>query len=189
MTKSMGKLEELRDIKNQSNKVHLLFGILRKKENDKITKPIIVREIITDYETTLAILKARMNQIEGNWRIYITVNERDCEKALKELVIDYIKGEKEISSRLVSYYKTCLMQPHNKAERKFLLDIDDKNSIDEIKTILESNNIEILDFVETPNGYHIVTYPFDRRILPKCVDVKPDALKFKEMYIVYKGEM
>jgi hypothetical protein len=79
------------------------------------------------------------------------------------------------------------MQPHNKAERKFLLDIDDKDSIDVVKTILEIAKIEILDFIETPNGYHIVTFPFDRRILPKCVDVKPDALKFKEMYIV-KGE-
>jgi hypothetical protein len=171
-----------------NTKVHVYFAVKRNKDN----KPehhghSSVREICSDNEPqTIRRLKASITE-PGIWRIYRSVNSRDVKKAELELVktlIDRMALPLSTSPLpLISLWKTILMQPHNKAEKKFLIDID---SEDALTPVLSNPVIEIERQVRTPNGYHLVCKPFDVRILEgiQNASIQKDGLLFIDRFEV-----
>lgn len=184
--------------------MHVYCAIKRKKENipeHLINGPIVIRESDI-HEDTISLLKESTKKYPGIWRIYRSVNKRDVKKSELELVktlIDkhttHIKPDIKPVPRL---WKTILMQPRNKAEYKYLIDIDNVAIIDSVKEILTDyitnyNNsgknkrlMNSFDTIKTPNGYHIIIEPFDIRILnhfsEKDCSINKDGLLFIERY-------
>jgi hypothetical protein len=192
---TMGELEN-QDEEIEGKKILLLYAILRKRENPGVTKPRVIRQVmrvdknlspftnnILEYKEDIEIIKSRLKE-RGVWRIYETVNARNPVLSQKELMIRLIKNEKDYSLNIDSLWKTCLMQPENKAERFFLIDIDtkDENIIKAIELLLEERHINYL-LRETVRGYHIKSDVFDIRLITndpfyKDVEIKKDALFF-----------
>lgn len=185
--------------------IHVYCAIKRKKENTPeylINGPTVIRESDI-HEDTVSLLKESTKKYPGVWRIYRSVNKRDVKKSELELVKTLIdkhttrQGDFKPVPRL---WKTILMQPRNRAERKFLIDIDNIAIIDTVKEILTNyindynNNgknkqlMTLFDTIKTPNGYHIISEPFDERILSNFskddCSINKDGLLFIERYTV-----
>lgn len=182
--KSMGNQEDKLtfDDVDETSTVKLYYALMRKKENPGVTRPLVMRQIIHNKDVDLAVLMTRIQSIPGVWRLYETVNARDVKKARQALLIELIKDTAgKFDHRIDSLWKTCLMQPENKAENLFVLDIDTKNDdeIDHITRILDAAHA-VYEKRETVNGYHIRTTKFDTRLLKDVpnVEIKRDALFF-----------
>jgi len=165
--------------------MYILEAIRRKKdpENEGL-KEFCVRHICLDIVRDLAILKAKISNEAGVFRIYRTVNYRDPIKAINLLQHKLIDGI-ENPENLESVWRTCLAQPECKAENLFLIDIDSKDlTNEECLTVLQMNGIKVHEYCLTPNGYHFIVDKFDTTIELPLVDyeVKKDALFFLQMY-------
>jgi len=147
--------------RNCKKNVHVYLGFLRRKFN-KDSKPREIRRIAKSDED-LEILKRELEAIGGYWRVHRTVNMRSTEKAFK-LLQHYMIDHPDCASYLDSVWKTMLLQKGSSSERKFMLDIDFKceNKLKDLKDYLDIKYIKILESVETPNGYHYITMPFNR---------------------------
>ena len=155
----------------QAPSYHILLAIRRKKDNPEL-KEVVFRQIIRDLDVDLEILKTRIHGNSGFWRIYHTVNARLHRPAMK-LLMKRLIDFPEDSYRIDTLFKTFLLKPECKATRHFLIDIDTKDSIifNQVNTILESNDVKIFNYAQTPNGFHIVTDKFDTRLLSGFEDV------------------
>lgn len=118
-------------------------------------------------------------------RLYSCVNPRKFDKAIKMFhhkLIDICDDEEkfrfflDIRAKFVS----CLMQQENRAESNFLLDFDDgMGVIDPLMTYrLMDAGIQTIDAYSTPNGYHIITRPFNPEIIREThnCEIKKDGL-------------
>jgi len=155
--------------KEYASSVHLLMGFQRTKDNEKHSGSC-VRMVIRDFETDLKLLEYRLRLRGGTWRIHKTVNARDTEKARKWLIhklIDFPDGAGFIDS----LWRTALLQPECVyGEKKFLFDVDtkDEQKIEVFRdTVKKSTENQFYNFVaqivETVNGWHYITVPFDTR--------------------------
>lgn len=159
---------------DEQDKVHILMAIRRKKENDGITckEELCFREVCYNETEALAILKARIADKPGVWRIYKTVNRRNVQMAKKLMLKWYIDGL-YTKSRWNSVFTKALLQQECRAEKFALVDIDttDATKIQAVKAVIfnklqETYGCEFtLEEVATPNGMHIRCKPFDKRIL------------------------
>lgn len=150
--------------KTRRDEVHLFLAFQRNKYAGKTS---CVRVVIKHYEVDLAVLEARLLSMGGKWRIHRTVNSRDTEKARLWLIhklIDFPEGRGFIDS----LWKTALLQEsHVYGKKKFLLDVDTKTP--EAMLWIENNKkSEILERVETPNGFHFVVPAHDTRYFDQC---------------------
>jgi len=170
--------------------MYMYLALFRKKENVKKS----VQEFDSNHNGVTSIreigrfpepqiikkLKAAISNFPGTWRIYRSVNERDFKKAMIQLQIEMIKG-KVLPEKVETRWKSILMSPENKLNRgKWLIDIDDKEQIDNIKEYLKDRAL-LHETFRTPNGFGITCDPFDSRefIFPDVSIVK-DALRFIE---------
>ena len=169
-----------RDTKVES--YHLFIAIRRKKENREL-KEICFRHIIRDDEMDLRLLKEKIKGIPGIWRIYKTVNARKVEPARKLLMKRLIDEHEKLEYRIDSLWKTCLLQPECKAERKFLIDVDAGDVPKELISLMYQKKIIMDEQIKTPNGYHLICKELDTRLLEGIKDVsfKRDAIKFVEL--------
>jgi len=167
----------------KSKAVHILMALRRKKENRQVQE-LCFRQVVRDEEVDLRILRERIKDIEGVWRIYHTVNRRDVDKALK-LLMKHMIDRPEDAYRLTSIWKTCLMKPTSKYEKNFLIDIDSesKDLRDEVLEGLKTSEIKIFKRIRTPNGFHIVTEKFDTRLL---VHLRPTVEIHRDRYYFVK---
>ena len=152
--------------------LHLLMAIRSKKENRNETE-YCIRRVIRDEEQDLAILEREVANIKGTWRIYHTVNARDPQMALKTTLAHLILHPED-ASRVDSIWKTQLMKPTCKAERKYLIDIDTNEQFryENTKKLLNDANVQILHEIKTPNGWHIITEKFDTRLIHDLKDIE-----------------
>lgn len=121
-------------------------------------------------------------------RLYISVNSRDEKKIQRDLFIELYDKQMDFVSftrKLVSIAN----KDDNKASRNYLLDYDKDTTeeemlkdIEEIKgNITHGNMLEILLYQKTPNGWHIITNPFDITAIKKdYITVKKDGMFLKE---------
>lgn len=173
-------------MKNKDNHVnetvHLYLALRRKKENPNLSS-ICFREIIEDMEVDLDRLKLRCKAEGGIWRIHQTVNSRSIQKATKILQHKMI-DDPSITNRLVSIWKTCLLQSEAKADKYFLLDVDSELAYKKTKEIVINTGDYMLWENKTPNGHHIITKPFDTRLISTIEDVSvhKDGYVFLELY-------
>lgn len=158
---------------NQVKEVHVYLGLQRVKDNGS---HICFRHICYDEKIDLELIRNRCKLYPGIWRIHRTVNKRNLEKARKMFIHTLLDTDRNDVDRL---WRSCILQNENKAEKKLLLDLDDKQKYNEIKNILTINNIDIVEEKETVNGYHIVINKCDTRLFK---DIK-DLTILKDGYI------
>jgi len=147
----------------QTESVDLLLAFSRKKDGEPNRK--CIRTIIRDYDLDLSILEAKIKIIGGKWRIHKTINSRDTEKARKWLIHKLIDNP-EFAGCIDSLWRTALLQKECiYGEKRFLLDIDTKESelLEIVMQKIKNNKGEIKQFIETPAGVHFVTNCFDTR--------------------------
>lgn len=155
--------------------VHVLLAVKRRKENDGITckQELCYRQVCYDHERDLRVLKARIADQPGVWRIYKTVNRRKVQEAKKIMLKWYIDGL-HMKSRWNSVFTTALLQKECRGEKFALVDIDSTEfkdlvlvgeTIDNWMHKQGKTSDESAKVIATPNGFHIVCEPFDKRIL------------------------
>ena len=159
------------EIKHKDETVHLLLALRRNKFNEKTDGPRCLRSIIRDEALDLKLMEERIRYFGDRWRIHKTVNSRSVKKAYKILQHKLIDNP-ENCLFLDSLWRTCLLQKEAKAERYFMFDVDtkDKIAIGRFEHCLPTNyeigdgyvrNIALIKKIETPNGFHYITHPFD----------------------------
>jgi hypothetical protein len=174
---------------------HMFLALFRGKDNKDFqrSKAPVIRQIIgSEPSLDLDILyaKIRRNTNRGIWRIYVTVNSRNKRKALNLFVHKIIDLHSDKNSEICidSVWKSCLLQPECRADKFFLLDIDSEKAYAYVENALRQELIKSVHmplneaFIKTPNGWHLVTEPFDIRIL-KCegLELKRDGYLFVEL--------
>lgn len=172
--------------------MYVYNAIRRPKENETIEGPRIIRAVHyphQDVEQVKNRLRNSCLSFPGTWRLYRSVNRRDEKKAKIELaktLIDQLTNPQGTTDKNPeSLWKTILMQPRNKAERLFLIDIDSQEGVvlDEVLRALPDKRM-IKDYIHSPNGIHIVIEPFNTALLRDIhqVEVKKDALLYIETF-------
>jgi len=166
--------------------LHFFIAIRRKKENrDK--QELVFRQIIRNEPEDLDIIKTRISHHSGTWRIYKTVNARSVTKALKIFQHQLLDNPEQFKYRIDYLWRTCLLKREARAEKKFHVDIDvkDISKIMDVKEYLLKEGVEILEEIGSPNGYHLVTTPFNRQKFKiENVEVNPDGYIFVDKIIV-----
>lgn len=174
-----------------SDPCYVYFAIRRQKENPgwNGTGPRVIREVDRHLDT-VSVLKDRTARIPGIWRIYRSVNRRDLMKTdieLAKVLIDRIHKPNIDDKPVDKLWKSLLMQPRNKFERKYLVDFDSTNKelYNEIIGVLKP--FEVIEMEKpTPNGMHIICKPFDVRLMNDFpeVSVHKDGLLYMERYTI-----
>lgn len=145
--------------KHYAEAVNVLMALSRTKDGQEAK---CLRVVEKDPVLDLQILELRARAIGGKWRIHRTVNKRDTEKAriwLLHKLIDFPEGRGFIDS----LWRTALLQPqHIYGEKKFLLDVDTKDS-DSVYLVRQIVGENLIEAVETENGWHFITKPHDTR--------------------------
>ena len=147
------------EVKEYADALDVYMALSRTKDNQEAK---CIREVARNPERALYLLEMKIKLVGGKWRIHKTVNKRDTEKARKWLLkklIDFPEGRGFVDS----LWRTALLQPECVyGEKKFLLDVDTKDlkKLQAVTHLVGTNNIEE---VETENGWHFITKPFDTR--------------------------
>lgn len=161
---------------------HIYIALRRKKENRELPE-LCFRQIIRDEELDIEMLRAKIKNIPGTWRIYKTVNARKVEPARKLLMKHLIDEPEKFVYRIDSLWKNCLLQKVCKGERNFMIDFDDNISKVNLLKFLDNRKITHSEIIKTPNGWHIICPELDTRLLQgeENVEVKRDDIKFVEL--------
>lgn len=170
------------------NDMYMYEAIKRPKENADMSGLRFIREVGYDRFTEKEIidrLELKISSTPGIWRIYRSVNKRDERKAKLELAETLIKQlvypESVSNKDPESLWKDILMQPHNKAERLFLIDLD-SNDEALAKKIIYNPAITVHDKIKSPNGFHLICDPFD----PRQIEGMPEASVVKDALVYIK---
>ncbi|MHA1755085.1 MAG: hypothetical protein ACTSYR_06210, partial [Candidatus Odinarchaeia archaeon] len=146
------------------DKIHMFLGLQR---ISKQGKKRCIRHVIKDEDETvdLEIFEAKLKAIGGEWRIHKTVNARCPEKARKWL-IKHLIDFPEKASLIDTVWRTALLQKECACTpRFFMLDVDtqDDGKMNKVMEIIFNKRIILLKVIKSPNGYHLITEPFDTR--------------------------
>lgn len=120
-------------------------------------------------------------------RFYISVNARDNDKTRKALMHLLIDAQDVDMATIGQMAVSVAMQPEQRAERRWLLDVDDpsRTHVEALRRRIEriyeeSEAPGAVTVIPTINGYHLVcSHGFDTRLLGSMLDrveVKRDAL-------------
>lgn len=161
----------------RENEAYIVMAIARRKFNPDISNSneIVHRRVITcedDIDDQIDDLLALTSRHNLNFRIYLTVNPRDTVSAYHAFVQDLVSWSEAMHNgddgvltrmgRINSEWKSTLHSPDHKADSLFQFDVDDvteKEAWDFHKDVGEETTV--VGFVKTPNGYHIMTKPFN----------------------------
>lgn len=163
---------EAKDIPFLSTGVRVLMCTLRSKEGGSNNRPDRhatkkVSMNSREFEKTLSEMLA--DKKEGE-RIYVTINERDIEKAIRKFKEIQLENDYQSDYNRHQFYNdirnkwiSCLMKPTSKASSYFLIDIDEGETVtlDEAEAILEREAVSVIMKYKTKNGYHLITQPFN----------------------------
>lgn len=194
-------------------RVYLLMAITRKNENEHLTEntDIVFREVLKKPEDVDRKVDKLQNAAESYtsdnqetpiFRLYVTVNARNTldtywnyRQRMDGWIQDLMNGDDAAAYKLKkidSHWKSELQRDPNRDETRFLFDVDDPTeSLDEYTAVL-ADFTEVVTTRETPNGYHVVTEPFDYNELPEVFtedveDVKTDSMMFL-CYLTGRGD-
>jgi hypothetical protein len=167
--------ESIKDLLTFDSKddFYYLQILQRKKENPQIGSNS--RVVKNYYITSTDYLESRYEEIKDlcnslNARAMLRLNKRSFEKIAFKTIQNLANSiaNKEYKSTRNSYDRAC-GTGHNDKNKKWILDIDDDLGIEDLIKITGliqdsqpgEDNI-ILD-LETKNGFHLITKPFDSR--------------------------
>lgn len=183
---------------------YIITAMARPKENKQIAHGDMpaFRELITSEENIeeklrkLLTLGRNYTPKEGGdltFRMYITANSRNCLKSFHLYQKELIDMNRRISDgheetynhikRIDKEWISALQSDTNKETSKFIIDIDRKSEslLDKTATDLRDRT-EIEHIIETPNGYHIITEPFNYTEFDlkedEEIEIKTDSLMF-----------
>lgn len=209
MNKEIKFLEEHCEFNNLYD-CYVLLAVSRKKDTPEITnsQEVVFREVLRKTED----IKRKFQRLKLNcenyrddkdkkypFYIYITCNQRNGKKASKmvmEKLLDCFYEESlgndrsRIFKRLDREFISTLMKKESRGStRYFMIDVDTKDPefIIKISDKLGDEIIQNYKIIETRNGYHIKTQPFNIQEFNKqftheelngLVEVKTDGLLF-----------
>ena len=177
-------------------RVYLLLAIARSKENEDISasdQPTI-REVVeseAELERKAAQLAHAVSRFDARYRLYLSANARNTTKAFFELrrrMDDWLQmrfnGDDGVLGkfkRVDSEFKSVLQSDSARDETNFVFDIDDATAAEAERleaTLRERTTVRLIQ--ETPNGYHVVTTPFDYTDLEVDIEyeLKTDGMIF-----------
>lgn len=182
--------------KFDEDRVYVLLAIARSKENEEHgsnTEPTM-REIVDnreDLERKMEQLNHAVKRFDSEFRLYLSSNGRDSMKAFfqlrsemdnwVEMRLNGNEGVKKKFKGVDSEFKSVLQKNQCKAETNFIFDLDEvsKDGMSNLKSDLEEFT-EIRMVKETPNGFHIVTRPFNYNELDSDInyELKKDGMIF-----------
>lgn len=196
----------------EPGEVYVLAVMARPRENDVITHGNVpmFREIISDpddIERKVRRLRAigetfTPEEADGDdeslvFRMYVSANARDAEKAyhqfqkhLLDLKQKYGQGHEPAMKkmeRLDREWESQLQADGNKSDNRFIIDVDDDSRAHfEVVLDLLTSETTVVTAVESPNGFHIVTEPFNYPGSAVTdmdnVEVKTDSLLFLQLF-------
>lgn len=191
--------EEIRDYCHFGDeRVYVLLAIARSKENKDIsaTDQPTMRRVVEDHDELEYKIKDLMHSVKEfdlNYRLYLTANARNVVDAffiLRQEMDHWMRnvysGNKASHSnlkRIDHRWKSILQKKECRDDKRFIFDIDDASE-EEMKEVLY--NVEkygdVIAELDTPNGYHILTEPFNYNELDIDVEyeLKKDGLLFIE---------
>lgn len=162
-------------------RVYVLMAIARKKDNEQVTtntEPVF-REVLkdeVDVERKLQRLRAQAREYEPDeggdlmWRVYITANARNVVSAFRHFhshqlnwAHDLYLGDDAVMDKLKkvgSHWMSELQRPRNRDEKLFLHDLDDVD-MKQYRDFYLDIPTTVHARTKTPNGYHIVSDPFN----------------------------
>ena len=147
-----------REVRTETDHVHILLALARPVHGEKSQ---CIRTVDKGYGDEVDRLEAILKQKGGYWRIHRTVNARDVQKALKVLMSQLIYHP-EMASYVDSQWRTELLQKECiYGQKRFMLDVDTRDE-EKIKR-LEDLLIVWCERRSSPNGWHYITMPFDKR--------------------------
>jgi len=182
--------------------VYLLVAIARAKENPGTGRQElpVIREVVADaaaLSRKVRQLDHAMSRFDLRSRLYISVNARDALAATFELrrrMDDWLEmrlhGDEDVATKfkqLDSEFKSVLQSDGCSDETNFRFDLDDVSAAEADgleATLGERTTVSLRR--ETPNGYHLVTEPFDYTELATDVgyELKTDGM----LFLSYVGE-
>ena len=175
-------------------RVYLLLALARSKENDEVDGPSAISKIVReagDLEPAVAELDHAASRFDATYRLYLTVNARNTQRALFALrrsMDDWLEARLNGSTdvlrkfaRIDGEFKSTLQSDGCRDETHFLFDLDDATATE--ADVLESELRERTTVRlrrRTPNGFHLVTDPFDYTTFDTAVEyeLKTDGLVF-----------
>lgn len=178
------------------DRVYVLLAIARSKENEEHgsnTEPTM-REVVDndeDLERKMEQLDHAAKRFDSNFRLYISANARNSMKAFFQLRsemdewlqmrLNGNEGVKKKFKRMDSEFKSVLQRNECKDETNFIFDLDEasEQEMNELKKDIEEFT-EVKMTQETPNGFHIVSRPFNYNELDSEVEyeLKKDGMIF-----------
>lgn len=119
------------------------------------------------------------------YRLYASVNQRSISKAEKQFKMEMLEADFSSAEnkhyfyeRIESRWSGCLMKPGSRIGSLFILDVDGEGDctapvLQELSKLV----VEPVKMYKTPNGWHIITPPFNPELLnvTNC-EVKKDGL-------------
>jgi hypothetical protein len=128
------------------------------------------------------------------FRLYVTVNARNAMDAyfnfrerMDGWVRDRLDGDEAAPrkfKRLDSYWKSELQKPAARDDTRLLFDLDEATAGEKSRLVSTlSDRTEVVTRRETPNGYHVVTEPFNYDELDRDLnyELKTDGLLLVEL--------
>ncbi|MFD1644540.1 hypothetical protein [Haloarchaeobius litoreus] len=175
-------------------RVYLLLALARSKENDDGEGPSAIRKVVceeADLEPAVAELDHAVSRFDATYRLYLTANARNTRKALFALrrsMDDWLEarlnGSEDVLrkfGRVDGEFTSTLQSDGCRDETNFVFDLDDATAADADALAAELREWTTLHLRrETPNGFHLVTEPFDYNALDVDVEfeLKTDGLVF-----------
>jgi hypothetical protein len=160
----------------KDDRAYILMAISRRKFNEDVTnsQEKIHRRIVSseeEVEYNIKHLYSMMQQNELKYRLYLTVNPRSLTSAffqfqskltsMSEELFNGDDGTMTRIERLGSEWKSTLHDPSNRVTKNFQFDVDGSRYAFEKLLEILAPKTEILLTQETPNGFHIITEPFN----------------------------
>jgi len=160
----------------EKDRAYILMAISRRKHNESVSnsEENIHRKIVTtdeEVEYNIKTLYGLMDRDNLNYRLYLTINARsitssffDFQQELASMSRSLFNGDEGTVTRierLSSEWKSTLHNPSNRVEKNFLFDVDGSNE-QKVKLINKiSSETNVLLWRSSPNGYHVITEPFN----------------------------
>jgi len=154
---------------------YVLMAIARRKHNEEISNSdeVIYRRVLTSedgVERNVRDVLALMDRHDLTFRLYLTVNARDTLDAYFQFrtkmngwIQDHVNGDVNAQPKfgeIDSYWKSTVHKPESQDESLFLFDLDGVTAEEKEEFVMTCPRF-VFSEVQTPNGYHVITAPFN----------------------------
>ena len=134
----------------------------------------------------MEFLWLRLLHDEKELRIYLSVNERNPKRAVRNVAQAIIDGlyaddlnRSLIERKIVKGSRSYIMNPNTRASSFFLLDVDNEPGKDIMgETLQEMARLGVVEVYRrtTRNGWHVIVEPFNLAMWTGKAEVKKDGL-------------